>query len=80
MDAMNDENLRLRKRLAVVITEADEVIRTTREVTAKKKKEPGLYFDGLETVAAFENRIAVLENEKAQLALEKFGIMYWGFG
>lgn len=86
ISGFEQENSRLRQRLTEVITEGDEAIRTIRQVKAEnnklkkdifilEKKEPGLYFQGLETVAAFEDKIANLEHEKARLAWEKFEII-----
>ncbi|RDI79200.1 hypothetical protein Vi05172_g10824 [Venturia inaequalis] len=84
--AANEENLRLRQRIAELFFDAEEAIRIIRTMTDQnsklekdnlilENKEPGLYFDGLETVAGFERKLANLENEKAQLALEKFEII-----
>lgn len=52
-----------------------ENIKWEKRVFVLEKREPGLYFDGLATVAAFEEKIANLETEKALLASEKFGII-----
>lgn len=86
LDDMTQGESRLRQRLTEVITEGDAAIGAEREAKTEnirlrkrililEKKEPGLYFDGLETVAAFEEKIARLENEKAHLALEKFEVI-----